>query len=269
MEVLGYVASIAIGLALGLIGGGGSILTLPVLVYLFGVPVVLATTYSLFVVGITALIGSISFYKQKLIDIRIFFVFGIPSIIAVFLTRLYLVPLIPEVVFRVGAFVMTKDMFIMGVFATLMIGAAYGMLRPKNQKEVAEKVTASLVPQKINYPLVLLEGTVVGGVTGLVGAGGGFLIIPALVFIGKLPMKVAVGTSLLIIAAKSLLGFLAEFSEIAIDWVLLAIVSLFAVLGMFIGTLLSKRIEGEKLKPIFGWFTLVMGMYILIKEFFN
>jgi len=269
MEVLGYVASVAIGLALGLIGGGGSILTLPVLVYLFGVPVVLATTYSLFVVGITALISSISFYKQKLIDIRIFFVFGIPSIIAVFLTRLYLVPLIPEVVFRVEAFVMTKDMFIMGVFATLMIGAAYGMLRPTNQKEAAGKATTSLVPQKINYPLVLLEGTVVGGVTGLVGAGGGFLIIPALVFIGKLPMKVAVGTSLLIIAAKSLIGFFTEFSEIEIDWVLLTIVSLFAVLGMFIGTLLSKRIEGEKLKPIFGWFTLVMGMYILIKEFFN
>lgn len=269
MEVLGYVASVAIGLALGLIGGGGSILTLPVLVYLFGVSVVLATTYSLFVVGITALIGSISFYKQKLIDIRIFFVFGIPSIIAVFLTRLYLVPLIPEVVFRIGTFVMTKDIFIMGVFAALMIGAAYGMLRPKNQKEVTEKTTASLVPQKINYPLVLLEGTVVGGVTGLVGAGGGFLIIPALVFIGKLPMKVAVGTSLLIIAAKSLIGFFAEFSEIKIDWVLLTMVSLFAVLGMFIGTLLSKRIEGEKLKPMFGWFTLVMGMYILIKEFFN
>lgn len=269
MEVLGYVASVAIGLALGLIGGGGSILTLPVLVYLFGIPVVLATTYSLFVVGVTALIGSISFYKQKLIDIRIFFVFGIPSIIAVFLTRLYLVPLLPEVVFRIGTFVMSKDMFIMGVFAALMIGAAYGMLRPTNQKEVAEKATTSLVPQKINYPLVLLEGTVVGGVTGLVGAGGGFLIIPALVFIGKLQMKVAVGTSLLIIAAKSLIGFFAEFSEIAIDWILLASVSIFAVLGMFIGTLLSKRIEGKKLKPIFGWFTLVMGMYILIKEFFN
>ena len=141
--------------------------------------------------------------------------------------------------------------------------------RTKRDAGAAETATASLVTQKINYSLVLLEGTVVGGVTGLVGAGGGFLIIPALVFIGKLPMKVAVGTSLLIIAAKSLFGFFAEFSEIAIDWVLLVIVSLFAVLGMFIGTLLSKRIEGEKLKPIFGWFTLVMGMYILIKEFFN
>ncbi len=269
MEVLGYTASVVIGLALGLIGGGGSILTLPVLVYLFGIPVVLATTYSLFIVGMTALIGSVSFYKQKLIDVRIFFVFGIPSIIAVFLTRLYLVPLIPEVVLRFGTFVVTKDMFVMGVFAILMIGAAYSILRPKNQKEAPKIATASLVPQKINYPLVLLEGTVVGGVTGLVGAGGGFLIIPALVFIGKLPMKVAVGTSLLIIAAKSLIGFFAEFSEMAIDWILLASVSVFAVLGMFIGTLVSKRIESDKLKPIFGWFTLVMGMYILIKEFFN
>lgn len=269
MELVGYLASIAIGLSLGLIGGGGSILTLPVLVYLFGIPVVLATTYSLFVVGITALIGSVSFYQQKLIDIRIFFVFGIPSVIAVFITRLYLVPFIPEVVLRIGTFVVTKDMFIMGVFAILMVGAAYGMLRPTNQREVTEKAAYSLVPQKINYLLVLLEGTVVGGVTGLVGAGGGFLIIPALVFLGKLPMKVAVGTSLLIIAAKSLIGFFAECSEIAIDWILLASVSVFAVFGMFIGTFVAKRLESDKLKPIFGWFTLVMGMYILIKEFLN
>ncbi len=268
MEVLGYIASIAIGLALGLIGGGGSILTLPVLVYLFSVPVVLATTYSLFVVGITALIGSISFYRQKLIDIRIFFVFGIPSVVAVFLTRSYLVPLLPEEVMEFGTFVVTKDMFIMSIFSILMIGAAYGMLRPSNQAKSSEKVFSLSIPQNINYPLVLLEGTVVGGVTGLVGAGGGFLIIPALVFLGKLPMKVAVGTSLLIIAAKSLIGFMAEFNEFTIDWMLLTIVSLFAIAGMFIGTLLSKRISGEKLKPLFGWFTLVMGMYILIKEFF-
>lgn len=268
MELFGYIASIAIGLALGLIGGGGSILTLPVLVYLFGVPVLLATTYSLFIVGITALIGSVSFYKQKLVNIRIFFVFGIPSVVAVFLTRLYLVPLIPDEVIEFGTFVVTKDMFIMGIFSILMLGSAYGMLRPSNHKMRSEKVFSPSMTQKINYPLVLLEGTVVGGVTGLVGAGGGFLIIPALVFLGKLPMKVAVGTSLLIIAAKSLIGFMAEFNEFAVDWILLTTVSLFAIVGMLIGTLLSKRISGEKLKPMFGWFTLVMGMYIIIKEFF-
>lgn len=268
MEVLGYIASIAIGLALGLIGGGGSILTLPVLVYLFGIPVVLATTYSLFVVGITALVGSVSYHKQKLIDMRIFFVFGIPSVIAVFLTRLYLVPLIPPEVIKFGTIIVTKDMLIMTVFATLMIGAAYGMLRPARHKKESTKAIFTSNIHKINYPLVLLEGAVVGGVTGLVGAGGGFLIIPALIFLGKLPMKVAVGTSLLIIAVKSLAGFLAEFNGIIVDWILLTTISLVAIMGMLVGTLLSKRISGENLKPLFGWFTLVMGIYIIIKELF-
>lgn len=268
MELIGYFASIAIGVALGLIGGGGSILTLPVLVYLLGVPVVLATTYSLFIVGFTALLGSISYYKQKLVDLRIFFVFGVPSVISVFLTRLYLVPLIPKEIAQIGSFVITKDMFIMSVFAVLMMGAAYGMLRPSRCIGECEKKNALDVEKKLNYPLVLLEGAVVGGVTGLVGAGGGFLIIPALVFIGKLPMKMAVGTSLLIIAAKSLIGFFAESGEVTVDWVLLATVSAFAVFGMLIGTLISKRIEGEKIKPMFGWFTLVMGVYIFVREIF-
>lgn len=269
MEIIGYVASTAIGVALGLIGGGGSILTLPVLVYLLGVPVVLATTYSLFIVGFTALLGFFSYYKQKLVDLRIFFVFGVPSVISVFLTRLYLVPLIPKEIAQFGSLVITKDMFIMAVFAVLMMGAAYGMIRPvQGVRELKKKDESVDSDKSLNYPLVFFEGTVVGGVTGLVGAGGGFLIIPALVFIGKLPMKMAVGTSLLIIAAKSLIGFFAESGEVTVDWVLLATVSAFAVSGMLIGALIAKRIEGEKIKSLFGWLTLIMGMYILIREVF-
>lgn len=270
MEIFGYIASVAIGIALGLIGGGGSILTLPVLVYLLGVPVVLATSYSLFVVGLTALIGSITYYRQGLVNMRIFFTFGIPSVIAVFLTRLYLVPLIPAEIAHIGTYTITKDMFIMVVFATLMMAAAYSMLRsakPEDLQHEHEREVAAL-HERINYPLVLLEGAVVGGVTGLVGAGGGFLIIPALVFLGKLPMKMAVGTSLLIIAAKSLVGFFGESGVHAVDWTLLAIVSAFAIAGMFIGTRISKHIPGEKIKPLFSWFTLVMGIYIFVKEVF-
>jgi uncharacterized membrane protein YfcA len=268
MESIGYFAAVAIGVALGLIGGGGSILTLPVLVYLLGVPVVLATTYSLFIVGFTALLGSISYYKQKLVDLKIFIAFGVPSVISVFLTRLYIVPLLPDEIMQIGSLVVTKDLFIMTVFAILMMGAAYGMLRPSRSKGGGEEKEEVAESKKLNYPLVLLEGAVVGGVTGLVGAGGGFLIIPALVFLGKLPMKVAVGTSLLIIAAKSLIGFFAESHEVAVDWVLLSLVSAFAVLGMLVGTSIAKHIDGEKIKPMFGWFTLVMGVYILIKEIF-
>ena len=133
---------------------------------------------------------------------------------------------------------------------------------PKDSSEGAEV----FVKQKFNYPVILIEGLLVGMITGLVGAGGGFLIIPALVLLSKLPMKEAVGTSLVIIAAKSLIGFLGESSETAMDWSLIVKVSSFAVAGIFIGTFLSKKIDAKRLKPAFGWFVLVMGIYIIIKE---
>jgi uncharacterized protein len=261
MEILGYIASILIGISLGLIGSGGSILTVPVLVYLFSVDAVAATAYSLFIVGFTSAIGSVSYLQKGLVNIKTAVVFGIPSIIAVFLTRAYIVPAIPSEVFTVGTFVVTKSVLMMLLFAVLMVAASYSMI--KKDKKCCEE-TPSV--QKFNYPFILIEGTVVGITTGLVGAGGGFLIIPALVLLSKLPMKEAVGTSLVIIAAKSLIGFFGESSETVIDWALLAIVSAVATLGIFIGMYLSKKIDGAKLKPLFGWFVLVMGVYIIIKE---
>lgn len=261
MEFLGYIASIFIGIALGLIGGGGSILTLPVLVYLFAVDAVTATAYSLFIVGLTSLVGTVSYFKNGLVNIKTAIIFGIPSIIAVFLTRAYIVPAIPKEVFSIGSFAITKSILMMLLFAVLMIAASYSMI--KKDKKKAEQNEAE---QKFNYPVILLEGTVVGILTGLVGAGGGFLIIPALVILSKLPMKEAVGTSLVIIAAKSLIGFFGEGSETIIDWALLTKTSAFAIVGIFIGTILSKKIDGAKLKPAFGWFVLVMGIYIIIKE---
>ena len=133
-------------------------------------------------------------------------------------------------------------------------------------KKDKKKTTVNEGEQKFNYPVILLEGAVVGLLTGLVGAGGGFLIIPALVILSKLPMKEAVGTSLVIIAAKSLIGFFGEGAETLINWNLLFTVSAFAIIGIFIGTMLSKKVDGAKLKPAFGWFVLVMGIYIIIKE---
>ncbi len=261
MEIIGYISSILIGISLGLIGSGGSILTVPVLVYLFSVDAVAATAYSLFIVGFTAAIGSVGYFKKGLVNVKTALVFGAPSIVAVFLTRAYIVPGIPKEVFSVGDFVVTKSILMMLLFAVLMVAASYSMIK-KDKKKTEE----DLGPQKFNYPVILLEGAIVGVVTGLVGAGGGFLIIPALVLLSKLPMKEAVGTSLVIIAAKSLIGFFGESGETVINWTLLSSVAAFATVGIFIGIYLSKKIDGAKLKPIFGWFVLIMGVYIIIKE---
>ncbi len=263
MEYIGYFTSILIGVALGLIGGGGSILTVPVLVYLFAIEPVIATAYSLFIVGLTSAVGTVGYFKKGLVNIKTAIVFGIPSIIAVFTTRALIVPAIPKEVFSIGEFIVTKNLLMMLLFAVIMIAASYSMIK-KDKKIIEEKSEE----QKFNYPLILIEGAIVGVITGLVGAGGGFLIIPALVVLSKLPMKEAVGTSLVIIAAKSLIGFFGEGGENRINWQFLLTISAFAIVGIFIGTALSKKIDGNKLKPAFGWFVLVMGIYIITKELF-
>jgi uncharacterized protein len=263
LTIFGLLSSTVIGISLGLIGGGGSILTVPVLVYLFKVDPVLATAYSLFIVGLSSLVGAFPKYKTGMIDLKTAVVFGIPSIIAVFLTRKVLVPAIPATLFEVGGISVTKALAMMILFAVLMVAASVSMIRDKKKEE-----TLSSEPRVFNYPMILLEGAVVGVLTGLVGAGGGFLIIPALVMLSKLPMKQAVGTSLLIIAAKSLIGFTGDVSENAanMDWLLLSIVTGLAIVGIFIGNQLSKKVDGAALKKGFGWFVLVMGIYIIIKE---
>lgn len=264
LELIGYFLAVLVGVSLGLIGSGGSILTVPILVYIMAVNPVLATAYSLFIVGATALVGGVQKALQKKVDFKTVLVFGIPSIAAVYLTRAYLIPLIPDVLFSMGAFEFTKSAALMVLFAFVMILASVSMIRPSAQDKAADAENISY-----NYPMILLEGTLVGILTGLVGAGGGFLIIPALVLLAKMPMKLAVGTSLFIIAAKSLLGFLGDLhGGETIDWTLLFVFTGLSVGGIFIGSFLSKKIEGSKLKSAFGWFVLVMGVYILIKELF-
>lgn len=261
LVVAGYLASILIGVTLGLIGGGGSILTVPVLVYLFGIDPVVATACSLFIVGITSVVGSFSYFNRGLVNVRIAVLFGLPSIVAVYLTRAYVIPNIPLEIMRVGSFVLSRSMLLMLIFAVLMLVSSFSMIKKSSNKEAKENSKNGLP-----YYLILVEGLVVGTLTGLVGAGGGFLIIPALVILGRLPMKEAVGTSLVIISAKSLIGFLGESNLSQLDWRLLSFVTVFAVIGIFIGMLLSHRIDGGKLKPAFGWFVLVMGVYIILKE---
>jgi uncharacterized protein len=265
MEIIGYLASLIIGISLGLIGGGGSILTVPVLVYLMGVEPVLATAYSLFIVGSTSLVGALPKYKQGLVNLKTAIIFGAPSILAVFATRKYIIPLIPNEVFTIGDFVVTKSILMMVLFAILMVFASISMIRTQKKPE---ENGDGVGEQKFNYPLILVEGAIVGILTGLVGAGGGFLIIPALVLLSKLPMKQAVGTSLLIIAAKSLIGFTGDLSHTTMDWKLLLTVTSLAIVGIFIGDKLSKKIDGDSLKKGFGWFVLVMGIYIIVQQLF-
>ena len=264
MEIAGFALAAIVGISLGLIGSGGSILAVPILVYVLGVSPVLATAYSLFIVGSTALVGGVQSAMQKTVDFKTIFIFGIPSIAAVYATRMWLMPVIPHELFSIGSLVVTKPIALMLLFAVVMIFASVSMIIPDKKKETDENASLSY-----NYPMILLEGTVVGMLTGLVGAGGGFLIIPALVLLARMPMKLAVGTSLFIIAAKSLIGFIGDLQgSQVIDWKLLGGFTAFAVIGIFIGIILSKKISGEKLKKAFGWFVLIMGIYIIIKEIF-
>jgi len=264
--IIGYISAILIGISLGLIGGGGSILTVPVMSYLFGLDSITSTAYSLFIVGAASLVGSVAYMKKELVSYKTAAIFGLPAIIGVYITRKLLVPQIPEIIYSSSSFTLSRDMMIMGIFALLMLAASYSMLKPKGPiKDLKE-----FRPQKFNYPLILLEGLLVGGLTGLVGAGGGFLFIPALVVLSKLPMKMAVGSSLVIISIKSLIGFTVDLSKpnLSIDWTFLAIFTSITILGIFAGSKLSDVIPGKKLKPGFGIFVIVMGVYILIKEFY-
>lgn len=260
MEIFGYLAAILIGLSLGLIGGGGSILTVPVLVYLFGLRPDIATSYSLFIVGSTSLVGAYRSYLKGLVDIKTALLFGLTSVTTVFVLRKYVVPIIPEDIISVGSFHITKGMLTMVLFATLMLLASFSMIRSRPvQAEITKQGPIEVLP-------LILYGIGIGLVTGLLGAGGGFLLIPTLVLILKLDMKRAIGTSLFIIALNSLIGFCGDIGNIIIDWYFLLQMAAIAIAGIFLGGQLGKKIPGAKLKKGFGWFVLVMGSYILLRE---
>ncbi|NHM07385.1 sulfite exporter TauE/SafE family protein [Flavobacterium sp. CYK-4] len=259
MEILGYLASVLIGITLGLIGGGGSILTVPILVYLFAIDAENATSYSLFIVGITAMIGAYRHYVLGNLKIKTAFYFALPSIASLLIVRKILLPRIPDLLFNINGFAVTKNLLIMIVFALLMMAASVSMIRKTTEVKTASE----------HFPQLALIGFLVGFITGFLGAGGGFLIIPALLFFANLPMKQAVGTSLFIIFINSLIGFGGDLlSGIPIDYSLLLTITAIAIIGMLIGTQLSKKIDGAKLKPAFGWFVLLMGIYIIGKEIF-
>jgi len=261
MEVIGYLVSILIGVSLGLIGSGGSILTVPLLVYLFHVSPILATTYSLAIVGLSSIAGVISRLKQKLVDFKTIFIFGIPSIMGVFSSRKFILPAIPEQIYNGPNILLTKSHFIMLFFATLMLTAALSMILGKNKKE-----EEGVLPV-YGFSLMLV-GFCEGSLTGIVGAGGGFLIIPALVLLAKLPMKRAIATSLVIISIKSLVGFSGDLMHTSVDWSFLSKIILLATTGIITGNYLNKKMDGAKLKKGFGFFVLAMALIIFIEQFF-
>ena len=258
MEIAGYIASVFVGLLLGLLGGGGSILSIPILVYLFQLDAVLASAYSLFIVGTTSLAGTIPKYRDHLVNIKTGFLFGIPSVFAIFITRRWIVPAIPDVIYQTPNFVLTERLLIMGLFSIIMILTSVSMIRGRRE---IRNLTGSL-----RIPLTIAEGLLIGFLTGLVGAGGGFLIIPALVLLTRLPMKTAAGTSLFIIAINSLIGFAGDAIITKMDWPFLLLFTSIAIVGVLIGNQLSRRIPSILLRKAFGWFTLVMGSGILIWE---
>jgi uncharacterized membrane protein YfcA len=258
MEIAGYIASLSIGVSLGLIGGGGSILTVPVLVYLFAISPTVAISYSLFIVGFTSLVGAYNNYRKGLVNFKTALLFGSSSITTVFIARKFIIPFLPDVFFKIGLFEVHHALFVMVVFAILMVATSVSMI--KNKKiEAKEKA-------KSNPLLLVFYGVLIGLVTGFLGAGGGFLLLPALVILMKLPMKEAIGTSLLIIALNSLIGFLGDIGRYPIDWMFISIVSFIAIAGIFIGGYFNGKVNANKLKEGFGWFVLIMGIYIIIRE---
>jgi hypothetical protein len=256
MAISGYILAILMGSTLGLIGAGGSILTVPILVYFLHIPPITATSYSLFIVGATALVGSISYYKKNLVDVRCAITFAIPAMLSVLTTRLFVIPNLPEMVFGIP-----KGMFLMLLFASLMMLAAFLMLR-KNATKTTHKKSKIL-----NFIKLALGSSAIGFLTGVVGAGGGFLIIPTLITLFGLRIKKAIGTSLTIISINSLVGFKGDLlSGAQINWSLLISITLITIFGMLCGIWIGKSFNGKSLKRIFALLIIAIATAIFIRE---
>jgi len=258
IHLTGYFLGLIIGLSLGLIGGGGSILTIPVLVYFFGIDPVIAATYSLFIVGLTAIAGSINHYRMENIDYKTVMLFGTPSVIMVFVVRKWLINLIPPVIFQSGNLVVTKPLFIMIIFSSLMLVAGVSMLKKNSYVPAKEKQS---------FTKLILQGCITGAVTGFIGIGGGFIIVPSLVLFAGLPMKRAIGTSLTIIIVNCIIGLVSKPHEFgSVNFVFLSVFSAIAILGILTGTWATHFISDKKLKPIFGWLILSMSLVVFIRN---
>ena len=257
IHITGYFFSILIGFSLGILGGGGSILTIPVLVYFFGIDPVIATTYSLFIVGLTAVSGSITNYRMNNVDYRTVVLFGTPSIAMLFIVRKWLVNLIPSIIFKSGDFIITKSIFIMIVFSALMLISGLSMIKA---------TTYSPSKEKQSFTRLAIQGCITGAVTGFIGIGGGFIIVPSLVLFAGLSMKKAIGTSLTIITVNCIVGLVSNLTAAqSVNFVFLLIFSALAILGILAGTWATRFIPEKRLKPFFGWIILAMSIIVFLK----
>lgn len=260
IDFLGFFLAVLVGFTMGLFGGGGSILTVPIMVYLFKITPSLATAYSLFVVGIAALNGVLSYTRQKLVSVKAAIAFGVPSLFTVFLARAFILPSLPKILIQTSYFSISKEMGLMIFFSIVMLFASISMIKGRKAP------TNALTHTDWNYPRIILQSSLVGLVIGIVGAGGGFLFVPALMFFTGLNVKEAIGTSLLIITFNSLIGFVGDMLEQTIEWGFLSLFAALAIGGIYLGIYISQFVSPTKLKVSFGWFVLLMGVFILVKE---
>lgn len=263
LEIVGFFGAFLTGVVIGLFGGGGSILAVPIFVYLFKLNPVIATSYSMFVVGSSAAIGALINIKKKLIEYKTALIFTLPALVSVSLTRRFLIPNIPDTLLSFEYFDITKKMGLMLFFSIIIIFSSVLMMS-KSGTEVAVKINT-----KKNYGLLIFTGLGVGILTGLVGAGGGFIIVPALVLFARLTIKQAVATSLIIITFNSLIGFSSDVSLLEMEWVFLVLFTALSIVGIFVGTFISGFVRESTLKTNFARFMIVMAVVIIFKEFFS
>lgn len=253
--ILVLTLSVVIGLSLGVLGGGGSILTVPILVYVAGFEAKEAIAASLFVVGVTSAVGVISHARGGRVMWRTGLLFGAAGMAGAFLGGL------------LGGHIPGQILLV--AFALMMIATSVAMLRGRRKSRGStgpEGSTASGRHTELPLMRVLMDGAVVGLVTGLVGAGGGFLVVPALALLGGLPMSVAVGTSLVVIAMKSFAGLAGYLTTVQLDWGITLSVTAAAIVGTLIGSRLAGRIPEAALRKAFGWFVLAMGAFVLTQQ---
>lgn len=253
--------AILVGLTLGLVGSGGTILTVPILVYIMGADPVLATTYSLFAIGLTSAVGGLSGIARKEVDLGKVWSFGIPSLVVVFVTRSFVLPLVPEIIVIAGHPI-PQSVLLMIFFALIMLISSFSMIRSGRHR-------LELPPRSHQFPLeiIMLQGALVGLVTGVVGAGGGFLIIPALISFYRLSMRRAVSTSLVIIAINSFFGLAGDLEKFpTFDWGLLSGYTLGALTGLTVGLYFANKIPGYRLKTAFGYLIMAVAFYVLFYE---
>ncbi|MBN9294376.1 MAG: sulfite exporter TauE/SafE family protein [Flavobacteriia bacterium] len=261
--IIGYILAFIIGIIINLLGGGGSILTVPVLVYVLKINPHEATSYSLFLVGVSSLIASVDNALKKTILYKQALIFAFPAFLVTYAMRKYVIPLLPDVLIVNDYFVLSKSTGIMLFFSIVMLLTSITSIRGRRDP-------GNEVPDDFNYPLIFIQGIIVGLITGFVGAGGGFLIIPAMVFLAKIPMKNAISTSLLVIAINATFGFIGDFNDsLIIDWNFLLTYVGFAIAGVLFSGIFKDKISNTLLRKSFGYLILILAILVIYMELFR